>query len=257
MATDRSCGHPPPPGPLLSPSGRAETWDGLNVYIAGEKSSAAIILVTDVFGYEVPQVRVLADYFAANGFIAVIPDILHGDPLQSFEDFPKWMPKHNPVAEGPNVKAVAEAVARKFGSVKFGVMGFCWGGKVAVTAERVAAPLISALVLAHPSRVTVEELQAVEAPVCILAAEIDKVTPLSLVKEFEATLKKSSNASVIVGSEGGDGVGQVAEKSVVKVFGGRAHGFTVRYETEDEAAVKAAKESHADALAFFRSTLLP
>ncbi|GAY50626.1 hypothetical protein CUMW_128130 [Citrus unshiu] len=90
---------------------------------------------------------------------------------------------------------------------------------------------IQAAVLLHPSFVTVDDIKGVEVPISVLGAEIDQVSPPALVKEFEEALTAKSEVD-----------------SFVKIFPKVAHGWSVRYNVEDESAVKAAEEAHQNLL---------
>ncbi|CAI0466438.1 unnamed protein product [Linum tenue] len=120
-----------------------------------------------------------------------------------------------------DAKAVIESLKNK-GVSAIGAAGFCWGAKVVVELAH-----INAGVLLHPSFVTVDDIKEVKAPLAVLGAEFDHLSPPALVKQFEEF----------------DGF--------VKIFPGVAHGWTVRYKAEDEAEVKAAEEAHNDALEWF------
>ncbi|XP_015168045.1 uncharacterized protein [Solanum tuberosum] len=74
----------------------------------------------------------------------------------------------------------------------------------------------------------------VEAPIAILGAEIDQLSPPELVKQFEEILSSKPEAD-----------------SFVKIYLGVAHGWTVRYNVEDKKAVQSAQEAHQDMLNFF------
>ncbi|CAI0466439.1 unnamed protein product [Linum tenue] len=105
-----------------------------------------------------------------------------------------------------------------------------------VSATKVVVELahINAGVLLHPSFVTVDDIKEVKAPLAVLGAEFDHLSPPALVKQFEEVLATKPEF---------DGF--------VKIFPGVAHGWTVRYKAEDEAEVKAAEEAHNDALEWF------
>uniref|UniRef100_A0A7N0UNW2 Dienelactone hydrolase domain-containing protein n=1 Tax=Kalanchoe fedtschenkoi TaxID=63787 RepID=A0A7N0UNW2_KALFE len=130
-----------------------------------------------------------------------------------------------------DAKSVIEAIKAK-GITAVGASGYCWGAKVVT--ELAKHGHIDAAVLCHPSFVTVDDIKAVKAPIAILGAEIDKMSPPELVKQFEEVLKSKPEV-----------------ESFVKIFPGVAHGWTVRYNVEDEAAVKSAEEAHADTLEWF------
>ncbi|CAI0466437.1 unnamed protein product [Linum tenue] len=127
-----------------------------------------------------------------------------------------------------DAKAVIESLKNK-GVSAIGAAGFCWGAKVVVELAH-----INAGVLLHPSFVTVDDIKEVKAPLAVLGAEFDHLSPPALVKQFEEVLATKPEF---------DGF--------VKIFPGVAHGWTVRYKAEDEAEVKAAEEAHNDALEWF------
>lgn len=93
---------------------------------------------------------------------------------------------------------------------------------------------IQAAVLLHPSRITVEDINDVKSPIAILGAEIDHGSPPEQMNHYGEIL--SAKAEV---------------DSFVKIFPGVKHGWTVRYNVEDESAVKSAEEAHTDMLNWF------
>ncbi|CAI0560080.1 unnamed protein product [Linum tenue] len=74
----------------------------------------------------------------------------------------------------------------------------------------------------------------VKIPLAILGAEIDQMSPPALLKPFEAILAAKPGVDAFV-----------------KIFPGVSNGWTVRYNVEDEAAVKAVEEDQNDALEWF------
>ncbi|KAH0633915.1 hypothetical protein KY284_036701 [Solanum tuberosum] len=77
-------------------------------------------------------------------------------------------------------------------------------------------------------------LAEVKAPIAILGAEIDQLSPPELVKQFEEILSSKPEVD-----------------SFVKVYPGVSHGWTVRYSVEDKKAVQSAEEAHQDMLDWF------
>nr|XP_009788614.1 PREDICTED: carboxymethylenebutenolidase homolog [Nicotiana sylvestris]XP_016499437.1 PREDICTED: carboxymethylenebutenolidase homolog [Nicotiana tabacum] len=73
-----------------------------------------------------------------------------------------------------------------------------------------------------------------KVPTAILAAEHDHIFPPDQAKQLGDALSAKSEI-----------------ESFVKIFPGVQHGWTVRYNVEDELAVKAAEESHSDMLNWF------
>ncbi|XP_008223022.1 PREDICTED: endo-1,3;1,4-beta-D-glucanase-like isoform X2 [Prunus mume] len=234
MSGLQCCSNPPTINPS-SGSGHVEKLGGLDSYVTGfPDSKLAILLVSDIFGFEAPNLRKLADKVAAAGFFVVVPDFLYGDPYapeDANRPLPVWIKDHGPAKGFEDAKPVLGALRRK-GFSAVGAAGFCWGGKVVV--ELAKHNFIQAAVLCHPSFVTVDDIKAVKVPISILGAEIDHMSPPEVVKQFEEVLTAKSEV-----------------KSHVKIFPKVAHGWTVRYNVEDEAAVKCAEEAHQNLLEWF------
>lgn len=135
-----------------TPKGKESTIAGVPCYISDPStgSSAAIILGTDVFGYKLPNARLIADAFADNGFLCVVPDYFKREPMDmqmllTYESLPglsllgkarsylwlawKWMGmgawlKRHPADCAIDVVTAAAAELRdKHGARKVGLQG--------------------------------------------------------------------------------------------------------------------------------------
>ncbi|KAM4116142.1 hypothetical protein ACJW30_02G028400 [Castanea mollissima] len=217
-------------------AGTVQEFGGLQTYVTGSPhSKLAILLLSDGFGYEAPNFRKLADKVAAAGFFVVVPDFFHGDPVTDLND-PKfdqdtWMKAHNTDEGFEDAKPVIEALKSK-GFSAIGAAGFCWGAMVLV--KLASSTDLQAAVLLHPGRITEDEINNVKIPISILGAEIDHSSPPERMKQFGKNLSEKSEFD-----------------SFVKIYPGVAHGWTVRYNVEDESAVKSAEEAHLDMLNWF------
>ncbi|KAH0739744.1 hypothetical protein KY290_038449 [Solanum tuberosum] len=234
MAGPQCCENPPA---LSSSSGHGSILElgGLKTYVSGSSNSKhAILLISDVYGYEAPNLRKLADKVAAGGYYVMVPDFLYGDPYNP-ENTEKpilvWLQSHGTDKGFEDAKQVIAALKNK-GISAIGAAGFCWGGKVVV--ELAKSDNIQAAVLLHPSFVSVDDIKEVKAPIAILGAEIDQLSPPELVKQFEEILASKPEVD-----------------SFVKVYPGVSHGWTVRYSVEDKKAVQSAEEAHQDMLDWF------
>ncbi|KAH0738660.1 hypothetical protein KY290_037365 [Solanum tuberosum] len=130
-----------------------------------------------------------------------------------------------------DAKQVIAALKDK-GISAIGAAGFYWGGKVVV--ELAKSDNIQTAVLLHPSFVSVDDIKEVKAPIAILGAEIDQLSPPELVKQFEEILSSKPEVD-----------------RFVKIYAGVSHGWTVRYNVEDKKAVQSAEEAHQDMLDWF------
>ncbi|KAF6151162.1 hypothetical protein GIB67_037370 [Kingdonia uniflora] len=187
----------------------------------------------------------LADKVAAVGFYVVVPDFLYGDPYvpeNAEKPMPVWIKSHGADKSVEDAKSVLAALNNK-GINAVGAAGFCWGAKVVIHLAK--SDYLKAAVLLHPSLVTVDDIKdlmndywayelEVKAHLAILGAEIDKSSPPALLKQFEEVLSTKPEV---------DGY--------VKIFPGVVHGWTVRYNVEDEAAVKPANEAHENMIDWF------
>ncbi|KAI8561433.1 hypothetical protein RHMOL_Rhmol04G0339200 [Rhododendron molle] len=234
MANEQCCAN----APTLSSTcgaGHVEEFGGLKTYISGPSDSKlAILLVSDVFGYEAPNLRKLADKCAAAGYLVVVPDFLHGDPFDKSNPnrtFQAWSDAHPIDKATETAISVVEALKAK-GVSKIGCAGFCWGAKVVVKLGQ--HPYINAAVVLHPSFVTLDEILAVKVPISILGAENDQISPPELLKQFGKALEAKKEVDCFL-----------------KIFPGVSHGWTVKYPSDDEEAVKRAAEAHQDMLDWF------
>lgn len=229
--------------PTLDPnsgSGHVAKLGGLKAYVSGSPhSKRGIILVSDVYGYEAPNLRKLADKVSAAGFYVVVPDYFYGDPYKveykERRPVPVWIKDHRPEKGFEDSKPVIKALKSK-GITSIGATGICWGAKVVV--ELAKTELIQAAVFFHPSYVTIDDIKAVKAPLAIFGAEFDGSAPPALLKQFEKVLASKPKV-----------------KSYVKIFPKVKHGWTVRYNTSDRAAVKAAEKAHKEMLHWFVTQL--
>jgi dienelactone hydrolase len=236
-----------------TPGGSAEeAVGGVPTYVArpaggAGPARAAVVILTDVFGWTLPNVRLLADRLSASsGCDVFVPDILAGDalPPAGFDraTFPAWRGRHGDAETMPTVAAVLADV-RARGARAVGALGFCFGGRYAALAAAPppggGAPAADAYAVAHPSFVTVELFTALTAPGLFLCASTDAQFPPDMADAVEAGLAAGGVAGV-----------------EFRRFAGTAHGFAVRGSEDDPVVVAARDEALAAAAAFFSKHLL-
>ncbi|KAL6971424.1 carboxymethylenebutenolidase [Sarracenia purpurea var. burkii] len=229
------CFENPPSLSSTSGAGSVQVLGGLKTYVTGpQDSKLAILLISDVFGFEAPNLRKLADKVAADGFLVVVPDFFYGEPFDL--DNPKmdresWRKAHSTDKGYEDAKPVISALRNK-GVSSIGAAGFCWGGVVVVKLAR--SDDIQAAVILHPGRITEDDINEVKCPTAILGAEIDNASPPEQLKHFGEILST-----------------KLGVDNFVKIFPGVTHGWSVRYNVGDESAVKSAEEAHGDMLNWF------
>jgi len=178
-----------------TPEGTYEEIKGIKTYVATPKTDypkdKAILYLTDVFGIELPNNRLLADDFARNGFKVYVPDLFEGDPVEEDAlkpggnfDLAKWFPKHTSDHTGKRVRTVVEELKSK-GVTVFGATGYCYGARLVF--DLAFDNIISVSVVSHPSLLNPEDLDTYlaksKAPLLVNSCENDSRFP----KEFAET----------------------------------------------------------------------
>ncbi|KAF3078285.1 hypothetical protein TWF594_004255 [Orbilia oligospora] len=250
-----------------NPTGTEETIHNLPTYVAQPENSngtvnGTIVIIPDVFGWDLINLRLLADSYAKRGnFRVLMPDVHFGDafakdsldvafPLKGFEppwykrlwtmalSFPKfllWFWTHRESVSLPIItkffKSLREELNSTPGGGKLGVIGFCWGGRHAILMN----PYVDAIYSAHPSFLKVPaEVEAVTKPISFAVGDKDIVLPMKQVERIKGILKKK---------EGLD--------SEVVVYEGMEHSFAVRGNPAIEAAKKGLEGSETQAVEWF------
>ncbi|BBN15635.1 carboxymethylenebutenolidase [Marchantia polymorpha subsp. ruderalis] len=242
MASEACC-TPAPPAEHHE-EGQSVKFAGLDAYVnpgpAG--ATAALVLVSDIMGFDPPLLRKLADRCAAEGFYVVVPDLFRGDPFQPQDMknraslIPAWVAKHPPT-DLTDVKAVINQLKEQ-GFQSIGVTGCCWGGKVAILLASEDPSLINAAVLFHPSFVNHDDVHAFKVPVQFSIPETDQQVTAEKAEEFKTIL--SSRPEVA---------------SSFKIFPGMVHGWAIRYDVNSPEQVKSAHEAHDDMISWFKQHL--
>jgi len=242
----------------VTPSGEETVVGGVNSYIAKPKKAthSAVVIATDVFGYALPNVRYIADQMAeAGGFLVVVPDIFSGtavpaELLPVMEENPNAMElpqvktaldtfraKHGDIASKLTIiEAVIKELKEKHGILKVGVQGYCYGGKIAVLLAG-KPDKVDAFATAHPSRLTVEEIEAIQKPGLFCCAEIDQTFTPDLRAKTEEVLNKKGLPNKFVD------------------YKGMVHGFAIRGNSKVENVAASAKDALQQAVSFFSQYL--
>ncbi|KAK3417661.1 endo-1,3;1,4-beta-D-glucanase-like [Eucalyptus grandis] len=230
------CFENPPNLSSTCGAGHIEELAGLKTYVTGPSDSKrAVLLIADAFGYEAPKLRKLADKIASAGFLVVVPDFFYGDPIIDFTspnfNLEAWFKNHGTDKGYEDAKPVIAALKSK-GVSAIGAAGFCWGGMVLV--KLAGTEDIQAAVILHPGPMTEDEIKAVKIPTAILGAEIDHSSPPEQLKKFGEIMSAKTEF-----------------ESYVKIFPGVSHGWSVRYDDDNEFVVKSAEEAQEDTLNWF------
>jgi carboxymethylenebutenolidase len=166
-------------------------------YLAGS-SGPGVIVIQEWWGL-VPHITDIADRFAAEGFVALAPDMYHGEVTDEPDLAGKLLMSMNLATAGKDISGAVDFLQERTGRTKVGITGFCMGGGLALMAAclrpdaiAAAAPFYGGM---RPD--TVIEWDNLAAVVEGHYAATDRGTAApEAVKELEATLRaKGKNAT--------------------------------------------------------------
>jgi carboxymethylenebutenolidase len=213
------------------------------VYPARRQNAPVVVAVHDNRGMS-NWIRAVADQLAADGFIAIAPDLLTmldvpraPDGESNLEGVRAAIGRVDQATRDRFIQAVGEWGTRQQGaSSKYGIVGFCWGGGT-VFAHAVAAPAtLGAVVVYYGPSPAPERLTTVRAPVLGLYGE-DDARVNQTVPPAETALKAA---------------GRTFE---AHYFPGAGHGFTRSQEERDGANLAAVKKAWPLTVSWFKTHL--
>lgn len=143
-------------------------------YPADGSTENAILILSDVLGHRFPNVQLLADQFAAAGYLTVIPDLFKGDalPLNRPDGFRimDWVKNHLPQHTDPIIEEVLRELRGPRGAKRVGGVGYCYGGKYVARWLKKSGDKLDVGFTAHPTMMTPDELKGIEGLLSIAAA---------------------------------------------------------------------------------------
>jgi carboxymethylenebutenolidase len=223
-------------------AGDADTVTAWVVYPERSGDAPVMIVIHEIFGLT-DWVRGVADRLAAEGFIAIAPDLLSGKGYDgggtdSFS--PEGVRKAIRDLDRDEVyrrlrAAAGYATALPSATSRVGSVGFCWGGS---TSFRFATAWdgLDAAVVYYGSSPPTESLAAIEAPVLGLYGGDDA--------RVDATIPPAKEEM--------DRLGKVYE---TEIYDGAGHGFLRQQSGREGKNLRASEQAWARTLAFLRAEL--
>ena len=106
----------------------ARTVQAFVVYPEVKEKAPVVLVIHEIFGLT-DWIKDVADQLAANGYIAIAPDLLSGQKYESMDDSIKAVSNLPPDQVTSDLNATAD-YAKKLPAAngKLMVAGFCWGG---------------------------------------------------------------------------------------------------------------------------------
>ncbi|KAK2468897.1 hypothetical protein H9L39_19489 [Fusarium oxysporum f. sp. albedinis] len=157
------------------PNGRSNTVAGLDCYISGSNDDAAVIIVHDLFGWTLDNIRILANHLAQDiDAIVYVPDcfgeeivptgILSDKSRAGEFDLGAFLNRNSKALRKPELVKFAESFRSSFSRI----------GAV-FNLEAKGQNLVDCISTAHPSLLEKEEIAHIGVPTQILAPEFDHV----------------------------------------------------------------------------------
>ena len=149
-----------------------------------------VIVIQEWWGL-VPHIKSVADRFAAEGFVALAPDLYHGEQTTSPDEAGKLMMALDIARTEKDLRGAIEFLLAHEATegARVGTVGFCMGGVLSLYAASKNRQ-VGACVVFYGIHPKVEPpLENLEAPVLGLYAERDQFVPPASVHALEAKLK--------------------------------------------------------------------
>ncbi|KAJ1887466.1 hypothetical protein LPJ66_009103 [Kickxella alabastrina] len=164
----------------------------MECYFAGNKESKRAIIVTyDIFGYHANVIQ-LCDILGSQGFYVVLPDFLRGKPLTEADlgkpgVFAKFAANEGSWAANKAAHKAVYDFLKAEGVTSVGVIGFCWGAHLAVSAASDMDREFGGVAIVHPSMIAEGDLGKVQAPLLALPSKDEP----DYSKDFESLKDKA------------------------------------------------------------------
>ena len=178
-----------------------------NGYLAvpASGSGPGVIVLQEWWGL-VDHIKDVADRFAAEGFVALAPDLYHGASATSPDDAGKLMMALDIGRVELDLRGAIDALLAREAvtSRHVGTVGFCMGGQLSLYAACENASVGACIVFygIHPN--VTPNLSTLEAPVLGFFAERDEFVPPAAARQLEAALQASGKTADIMIFEGAD-----------------------------------------------------
>ncbi|XP_021531046.2 carboxymethylenebutenolidase homolog [Aotus nancymaae] len=184
----------------------------------------AVIVIQDIFGWQLPNTRYMADMISGNGYTTIVPDFFVGqepwDPSGDWSIFPEWLKTRNAQKIDREITAVLKYLKQQCHAQRIGLVGFCWGG-IAVHHLMMKYSEFRAGVSVYGIVKDSEDIYNLKNPTLFIFAENDAVIPLENVSVLTQKLKEHCKVEY-----------------QIKTFSGQTHGFVHRKREDCSSADK-------------------
>jgi carboxymethylenebutenolidase len=172
-------------------------------YLAAPASGKGpgVVVIQEWWGL-VEHIQDVVDRFAAEGFVAIAPDLYHGKTTQSPDEAGRLLMELDAERAMREIAAAGAYLLQQpeCSSSKYGVVGFCMGGALAQYAATNDPDNVGAVVSFYGGfKQVVPDWEKLQAAALLIYGEKDRGVPAELGRELEAKLEKlGKNAEVVI-----------------------------------------------------------
>jgi carboxymethylenebutenolidase len=164
-----------------------------------EKGSGPGVVVIQEWWGLVDHIKDVSDRFAAEGYVALAPDLYHGKTTKSPDEAGKLMMALQIDQVEKDLRGAVDYLLNHEATIgnKVGIVGFCMGGALALYAAT-KNPKIGACVVFYGGHPKVKpDLPNLQAPVLGIYAERDGFVTPELARDVEGQLKELGKSAEI------------------------------------------------------------
>ncbi|KAI0538550.1 Alpha/Beta hydrolase protein [Xylaria digitata] len=200
--------------------GQEVVHNNVTLYVTGEPSDKAVLYLTDIFGIQLLENRLLADSFGRAGYFVVAPDLFNGTPStldlvdMSPTQLKAFLAAATPEETDSLISVAVDYLKNVKKITKIAATGYCFGGRYTFRWLSEGTG-INVGFAAHPSNLQNEEINAIRGAVGVAAADNDGAMPPTRRAEIEALLLNTTQPYSLA------------------LYGSVSHGFGVRANVSD------------------------
>jgi carboxymethylenebutenolidase len=151
-----------------------------------------VVVIQEWWGL-VDHIKDVANRFAAEGFVALAPDLYHGETTREPDEAGKLMMALNIDQAAKDLRGAVQYLLQQGGATgdKVATVGFCMGGQLALYAATVSPGQVGAVANFYGIHPAVQpDLSKLRAAVLGAFADQDTFTPPDAVRELEGKLRQ-------------------------------------------------------------------